>query len=351
MKPQLQSVPLLQIVAAVVYLVMPVLSCGQPSVSPQCDDQKSTAFDGTLSLGECKASFVLVKGCTFTMGHAPDKLERVLSPILKRSAHGSRGLQKGTPPRPTTITKNYWLMTTKVTARMYCEFLNTSESPEQFIVLNRWSHIELRDNKYFPVPGKGEFPANTVPWIGADAFCQWASRVTSSVVRLPTEAEWELAARGCEGREYPWGAKSDSSKDYRDQNDGFGPVASNPSNTTPAGVHGMVGPVAEWCQDLWAEEFDLADNENPQGPVKGIARVMRGRDLSATTRFHQPESKQGVQGGLYGFRCVVDIKNITSPSRASSEPPTPLSVPKTSSEPPTPPGRSDGEERPPSEPR
>lgn len=117
----------------------------------------------------------------------------------------------------------------------------------------------------------------------AVAFCQWLSRETGRPFRLPTEAEWEKAARGTEGRIYPWGNEWDATK----LNSG----ETGPGDTTPVGQYSprgdspydcadMAGNVWEWCADGYdAQEYQRRAKstvKDPQGPEEGEFRVLRG---------------------------------------------------------------------------
>lgn len=140
----------------------------------------------------------------------------------------------------------------------------------------------------------------------ATKFCQWLSSRERRRYRLPTEAEWEYAARGADGRKYPWGnqEKRGDLANFADRNtvfawsdreidDGFAdssPVGAFPLGVTPFGIEDMAGNVWEWCLDF-LENYRGTPRVNPRGPVSGAKRIYRGgswksrfNSLRATTR-------------------------------------------------------------------
>ncbi|MGV8122349.1 MAG: SUMF1/EgtB/PvdO family nonheme iron enzyme [Candidatus Xenobiia bacterium LiM19] len=135
----------------------------------------------------------------------------------------------------------------------------------------------------FADPGREDHPVLNVTWKDARAYCKWADG------RLPMEAEWEKAARGTDGREYPWGNTWDDSKCNWDKGPkvpgmadiyggrGTTPVGSFPSGASPYGCMDMAGNVWEWCSDWYDEDYyKNSPSRNPSGPSKGGYRVSRG---------------------------------------------------------------------------
>jgi len=138
--------------------------------------------------------------------------------------------------------------------------------------------------------GQADHPVVGVSFLDAAAFCLWAAQVTGLPVRLPTEPEWEKAARGTDGRVYPWGnqwepgrCNNASSKELRDEArpEGSSPVgAFSPQGDSPYGVADMAGNVQEWVSSLY--------RPYPYNPEDGREEwVYRLNAVSALPRFHE----------------------------------------------------------------
>jgi len=126
----------------------------------------------------------------------------------------------------------------------------------------------------FPV-GKERYPVDSVDWYEAQAYATWLGG------SLPTEAQWECAARGKEGRKYPWGSDPPTRERANfftmNSRPASEPVGSHPRGSTPEGIQDLAGNVWEWCRD-WFEVYPAtSDLElNPLGPLLGTGRVLRG---------------------------------------------------------------------------
>lgn len=126
-----------------------------------------------------------------------------------------------------------------------------------------------------------DHPVTLVRWEDAAAYCAWLSTLVGRPIRLPTEAEWEYAARAGTRERYPWGDALDPSRanfllePQRREGAGTTPVTRYPPN--PFGLHDMIGNVWEWVADWYAPDtYRNAAPRNPKGPARGSMRLVRG---------------------------------------------------------------------------
>ena len=214
-------------------------------------------------------------------------------------------------PQHTVYLADYWIDRTEVTNAQYARCVADSgacTSPINYSSVTRSSYYE--NSQY------ANYPVVFVSWSQASAYCSWAGR------RLPTEAEWEKAARRPEGRIYPWGNTFDGTlANYCDINcnnawkdtlydDGYidtSPVGDYPDGASMYGILDMAGNVYEWVAD-WYGPYHRGDQTNPTGPPSGSEHILRGGSwgddpahIRAAVRSHEVAD---FWMNFMGFRCA-----------------------------------------------
>jgi sulfatase modifying factor 1 len=269
---------------------------------------------------------VRIPGGTFTMGSDSAELQRAMD-RCRRELLGPSGcesqwtlarLNAEGPPHSVTLS-SFDLDRTEVTAGAYARCVSSGACAPPDLTAESARAT------------RPDFPVTRVRWEDAVAYCRWAGG------RLPTEAEWEYAAAGIEGREFPWGrfynphlanhgALAEDGTDATDGFTGVAPVGSFPDGATPLGLLDMAGNVSEWVAD--ALEFDPATDlpmpydgssqVNPPPKTGGPFHVVRGGSFLDDAMWLRSSARDActMQRGRFvpaeraswvGFRCAADV--------------------------------------------
>jgi formylglycine-generating enzyme required for sulfatase activity len=192
---------------------------------------------------------------------------------------------------------------------MYAVFLNEmgnqKEGGASWLDANSgYVRILQSGGQWVPQSGYADHPVMEVSWYGAQAYCQWVGG------SLPTEAQWEKAARGPDRRTYPWGEGiSCDLANYAGCVGGTTTVGSYPRGASPYGALDLAGNVWEWVLDWYSETFyGISPYENPQGPSTGDYRVLRGGGWDLVDWYLRTSHRSGDNPDAtyysLGFRCA-----------------------------------------------
>jgi formylglycine-generating enzyme required for sulfatase activity len=219
----------------------------------------------------------LVPASTFIMGSTSTDLEsaKAIDP------DGQLFALTDEVPQFCPFVPAFYLGVYAVTNEQFAQFLtSTQPSPDKFrLWIPASEHIRspvARDTRYEVDSGYEKHPAIHLSWFGAEAYCKWAG------LRLPREFEWEKAARGTDGRIFPWGNDWDEKRlrwhgGDRGENETTSPVDEYPSGRSPYGFYQMAGNVEEWCSDRYRfGAYRRYAEGNLASPPTGFGRVVRG---------------------------------------------------------------------------
>jgi formylglycine-generating enzyme required for sulfatase activity len=244
-------------------------STARPTPTPAAGATQTRSADGM--------AMVYVPAGTFPMG----------------SADSDPDAEYEEKPQHQVTLDAFWIDRTEVTNAQYA----------RCVAAGACQKSTLADDARF---NGADYPVVGVAWQAAADYCRWAGG------RLPSEAEWEYAARGPEGRLYPWGDTFDGSKVSATGNvDGYeyaAPVGSFPGGASWVGALDMAGNVYEWANN-WYDEYSSEPQVNPSGSAGGQTRVLRGGGWYDTSGSLRAAYRHGYSPDdpmdAFGFRCVV----------------------------------------------
>jgi len=294
---------------------------GQPPAPPLTAKKEAKAPAGAALLAQPLDGVVFLPGGTFTMGSGLDELQfalaqcrtEVLGQFCKEYPFGYELWVH------TVFLDAFFLDRTEVTVAAYRRCVTAGEC-----LLPAFTGGD-------PKFDRDDLPVTHVGWDDARKYCAWRGG------RLPTEAEWERAARGPAPRRFPWGnlpnpklanhgaldtgslflsQTAEPLLGIADASDGYAglaPVGSFPAGSTPEGLQDLAGNVAEWVQDYWADQYSNAPAGNPKGPPAGALRVLRGGSYRHPLSFMRGASRDrrpaSAREPTIGFRCARDPKS------------------------------------------
>jgi len=285
-----------------------------------------------------KTELLAVTGGTFMMGTTPEEAKKAADEcaLYGKSCDGYLDWVQDSFPTHPVVVDSFQMELTEVSAQQFVTFLNwlgpnshkdqcQNQPCAETTLENENSYILYGENGTYSVRNPGFYsnhPITFVTWWGAEEYCATLNR------RLPTEAEWERAARGPDNYIYPWGFDFDPQRAMSSLSEDLGtvPVTSYPAGASPFGMLNMAGNVAEWAQDWFAADYytQLANSAaaptNPTGPIAGTERVLRGGSWDTIPFFlrsvHRMSAPPDQPRASIGFRCAQDAPLTAPPAQA-----------------------------------
>jgi formylglycine-generating enzyme required for sulfatase activity len=242
---------------------------------------------------------ILIPAGEFLMGSDPEK---------------DKHAEDNERPQHTLYLPDYAMAKTPVINAQYAAFVQaTHHDPPAHWRFLFWKKRRPR--------GKNDHPVVNVSWHDALAYCQWLSKVTGKPYRLPNEAEWEKAARGSNGRIYPWGDAWEAGRcniSEEQKKETTTPVEAYPEGASPYGLLDMTGNVWEWTRSLWGTALTEPEFKYPYDPTDGrenrvagdaVRRVLRGASFyndrqvaRCASRYRYSPKNRFVS---IGFRVII----------------------------------------------
>jgi sulfatase modifying factor 1 len=320
----------------------PSLAAYHPSGAPPADETQGLPKEIT---GRDGAQMILIPPGSFWMGSTKTEVELAIKDCMtsEETEKACLALYEDEMPRHRVSIDAFYLDTHELTNRLFEQFVESMgfqttaerEGWAKAWVQGRgltavkganWRRPEGSLTQF--LPHREQHPVVSVSWEDAAAYCRWADK------RLPTEAEWEYAARAGTDTLFWWGNENPSGRrvaniadesakhliggtvqGYTDGYPRTSPIGSFEPN--PWGLHGMIGNVAEWTQDWYGGSYKTEAQHNPKGPAEGKYKVIRGaswavgllRARSANRDWDTPSYRHDT----VGFRCAMDVPPESKP--------------------------------------
>jgi serine/threonine-protein kinase len=291
----------------------------RPTDTPTPSEVPMLDIGSTMTRERDSAVMVYAPGGTFQMGSSEAEIDAAFEQCEQNVGSGecSRDQFERESPQHTVTLVSFWIDKYEVTNTQYRQCLEDGACRAPTTC--NWGEPTYEDES------KADHPVICVDWDGARTYCEWADS------RLPTEAEWEYAARGLEGRTYPWGDTFDGERvnfcdancpeDWKDPDwdDGYeltAPVGSFEEGASWCGALDMAGNVWEWVADWYQEDYyAVSPVSNPTGPEAGEVKVVRGGSWYSYA-YHVRSADRGRYDPVdsvsnLGFRCVGAATSIS----------------------------------------
>lgn len=314
---------------------LPATATASPSPAPTPTPTATLGIGSIRRAGPDGMEQVFVPAGEFTLGLSETERQLLISlcPTCNPAS-----LENAVPQRRVYLDA-YWIDRTEITNAQFATFVaatgfvTIAEQKQNSYVYDAIT----KESNYLPlanwrtpkgegssIVGQDNFAVTQMSWVDADAYCRWAGR------RLPTEAEWEKAARGPQNYLFPWGNTPPTFEALNYDLSHNGPVAvgSYPSGVSAYGALDMAGNVWEWTSDYYAKTYyQEAPASNPRGPATGEGYTFRGGSwfsnglgkIFLVTAVGRLWNKPEIRSDVLGFRCVSPTTETTA-SAASSVP-------------------------------
>lgn len=287
----------------IVQTATPVFNAPTATPLPEFDPEIQLVSSDLAINSKDEMNVLRIPAGEFTMGLSQEQADFLFSTCSRCSTN----IFNFSQPIHEVYLDEYWMYETEVTVEQYKMCLRAGACREP----HELGSATIRD--YFNNARDQEAPVINVDWDMANEYCNWSGG------RLPTEAEWEKAARGTDGRLFPWGddfpnsnlANYDGARNYD-----VTYVGKYPAGASPYGLMDMAGNVYEWVSDWYHDSYyKFTPHDNPRGPNnfenQYFAKVVRGGNFSfeaaiSSAALHDWYEPQKYANGV-GFRCAMDI--------------------------------------------
>lgn len=271
-----------------------------PAVTP-------TLTPGAMRTDEKGIEQVLVPAGSFLMGTSDEEAEAVSD--LNAPSWAKGRLFSEQPQHEVRLTSGFWIDKYEVTHAAFQAFVDSGDYEKQECWSeDGWAWLEKQATRSVisscAIEMKSDHPQVCVTWYEAEAYARWRGG------QLPTEAQWEYAARGPESLVYPWGNTFDSTRVNVVGSDGLMPVGSYPAGASWVGAHDMAGNAMEWVRD-WLDEryYQLGVRDDPLGPETGRRKIEKGgwwgsNLVVARAAYRHFEDPPSYQDHHIGFRVI-----------------------------------------------